>query len=75
MVIEIYEQGNKSKNIHIKGEKPLADPSESVRFMKSKFDELEKDWKEKEKIINNLKDEVRYLSEKQGKMEESIDAQ
>ena len=40
-----------------------------------KFDELEKDQKEKEKIINNLKGEVSYLSEKLGKLEESIDAQ
>ena len=43
--------------------------------MTSNFDELEKDCKEKEKIINNLKGEVSYLSEKLGKMEESIDAQ
>ena len=43
--------------------------------MTSKFDELEKDRKEKEKIINNLKGEVSYLSEKLGKLEESIDAQ
>ena len=38
-------------------------------------DELEKDRKEKEKIINNLKGKVSYLSEKLGKLEESIDAQ
>ena len=42
--------------------------------MTSKFDVLEKHWKEKEKIINNLKGEVSYLSEKLGKLEESIDA-
>ena len=44
-------------------------------FITSKFDELEKDQKEKEEIINNLKGEVSYLSEKLGKMEKSIDAQ
>ena len=43
--------------------------------MTSKFDELKKDWKEKEKIINNFKGKVSYLSEKLGKLEESIDAQ
>ena len=43
--------------------------------MKSKFDELEKDRNEKERIINNLKGEVSYLSEELKKMEESIDAQ
>ena len=74
-VMEIYEQGNENKNMHIKGEKQLVDLAESVKFMTSKFDELEKDRKEKEKIINNLKGEVSYLSENLGKTEESIDAQ
>ena len=73
--MEIYEQGNENKNMHIKGEKQLVDLAESVKFMSAKFDELEKDQKEKEKIINNLKGEVIYLSEKLGKLEESIDAQ
>ena len=73
--MEIYEQGNENKNMHIKGEKQLVDLAESVKFMTSKFDELEKDRKEKEKIINNLKGEVSYLSENLGKLEESIDAQ
>ena len=73
--MEIYEQGNENKNMHIKGEKQLVDLAESVKFMTSKSDELEKDQKEKEKIINNLKGEVSYLSEKLWKLEESIDAQ
>ena len=59
--------------MHIKGEKQLVDLAESVKFMTSKFDELEKDRKEK-KIMNHLKGEVSYPSEKLGKMEESIDA-
>ena len=74
-VMEIYEQGNENKNIHIKGEKQFLDLADSVKFMTSKFDELEKDRKEQEKIINNLKGEVSYLSEKLVKLEESIDAQ
>ena len=61
--------------MQIKGEKQLVDLAESVKFMASKFDGLEKDHKEKEKIINNLKGEVSYLSEELGKLEESIDAQ
>ena len=68
-VMEIYEQGNENKNMHIKGEKQLVVPAESVKFMTSKFDELKKNRKEKEKIINNLKGEVIYLSKKLGKME------
>ena len=74
-VIETYEQGNENKNMHIKGEKELVDIAGSVNFMTSKFDELKKDRKEKEEISNNLKGEVSYLSEKLGKLEQSIDAQ
>ena len=48
-VMEIYEQGNENKNMHIKGEKQLVDLAESVKFMTSKFDELEKDRKKRRK--------------------------
>ena len=68
-VMEIYEQGNENKNMHIKGEKQLVVPAESVKFMTSKFDELKKNRKEKEKIIKNLKGEVIYLSKKLGKIQ------
>ena len=74
-IMETYEQGNENKNMHIKGEKELVDLAGSVKFMTSKFDELKKDRKEKEKISNNLKGEVSYLSRKLGKLEQSIDAQ
>ena len=73
--MEICKRGKENKNMHIKGKKQLVDPAESVKFMTSKFDELQKDQKEKENIINNLKDKVSYLPEKIGKLEESIDAQ
>ena len=39
------------------------------------FDELDKDQREKEKIINNLKDVFSYLSEELDIMEESIHSQ
>ena len=61
--------------MHIKGKRQLFDLAKSVKSITSKFDELEKDQKKKEKIIKNLKGEVSYLSEKLRKMEESIDAQ
>ena len=61
--------------MHIKGKKQLVDLAKPVKFMRSKFDERKKDRKEKEKIINNLKGDVSYVSEKLGKMEESIGAQ
>ena len=49
--MEIYEQRNENKNMHIKGEKQLVDLAESVKFMISKFDKMEKDRKEKEKVV------------------------
>ena len=33
--MEIYEQGNENKNMHIKCEKQLFDLAESVKFMTS----------------------------------------
>ena len=48
-VMELCEQGNENKNMHIKGLKQLVDLAEYVKFMTSKFDKLEKDRKEKEK--------------------------
>ena len=66
--MEFYEQVNENKNMHIKGKEQLADLAESAKFMTSKFDELQKDRKEKEKAINNLKGKVSYPLEKQRKM-------
>ena len=43
--------------------------------MTSRFDKLGKNWNKKEKIINDLKREVSYLSKNLGKMEDNIDAQ
>ena len=61
--------------MHIKGKKQLVDLAGSVKFMTSKFDELEKDRKGKENMIKKLKGEVSYLTVQLGKTEESIDAQ
>ena len=61
--------------MHIKSKNQLVNLAEPVKFITSKFDGLEKDRKEKEKKINNLKGEVSYLSEKLGKIEQSFDAQ
>ena len=48
--------------MHIKGKRQLFDLAKSVKSITSKFDELEKDQKKKEKIIKYLKGEVSYLS-------------
>ena len=38
----------------IKGDKELADLTQSAKHLSQKFDEFEKDCEEKEKIINTL---------------------
>ena len=45
----------------IKGNKQLVNLTQSVRFMSEKFDDFEKDCKEKEKLINSLKQEINGL--------------
>ena len=70
---EIYLLASDNRNRQIKGEKQLSDLAESVSFISSKFDEYEKDRKEKEETINKLKEEVSTLSERLDKAEERID--
>lgn len=47
--------------MRIKGDKKLAELTESIKHLSDKFDDFEKDRNEKEKIINNLKEEVSTL--------------
>ena len=42
--------------MQIKGSKQLAEITESVQHMSDKLDDVEKNAKEKEEIINNLKE-------------------
>ena len=45
---------NSNKEIQIKGDKKLIDLTSSGKFLISKFDDLEKERKEKHKLINTL---------------------
>lgn len=47
--------------MRIKGDKKLAELTESIQHLSDKFDDFEKDRNQKEKIINNLKEEVSTL--------------
>ena len=53
--------GNNNKKMEIKGEKQLIDLTSSVEFLTSKFDELERERKEKDELINSLQIEVSSL--------------
>ena len=63
-ISEIYNLSNDTRSTQIKCDKQLEDLTLSVKTMSDKFDEFEKDRKEKEKIIKGLKQEVSSLKER-----------
>ena len=60
-ISKIYNLSNNLRSMKIKGNKQLVNLTQSVRFMSEKFDDFEKDRKEKEKLINSLKQEINGL--------------
>ena len=60
-ISKIYNLSNNLRSMKIKGDKQLVDLTQPVRLMSEKFDDFEKDCKEKEKLINSLKQEVNGL--------------
>ena len=59
--------------MQIKGDTQLEELKSSVEVMSDKFDEYEKDRKEKEKIINGLQNEVSFLKERIDLLEKKSD--
>ena len=57
----------------IKGEKQLADLSESIKVMSDKLDKFEKERQEQKKIIEELRGEVSSLNEKLNGITEQVD--
>ena len=51
---DLYMVANSNKEMQIKSDKQLIVLTSSVEFLTSKFDELEKDRKEKDDLINSL---------------------
>ena len=62
-VNEIYDLFSSTKDTHIKGAKQLEDVSESIKFINENFEEYEADWKQKEKEISELKENLASLKE------------
>ena len=58
---EMHNFYNETKSMQIKGDKPLAELTESVQHMSNKVNNFENNRKEKEEIINSLKEEVSTL--------------
>ena len=55
---DLYMVGNSNKEIQIKGDKQLINLTSSMESLTTKFDELEKERKEKDELIKNLQIEV-----------------
>ena len=70
---DIHKLALSNNNNQIKGEKQLADLSESIKFMSDKFDEFEKERQEQKKVIEELRGEVSSLNEKLNGITEQVD--
>ena len=60
-MIDLYKLANSNKEMQIKDDKQLIDLTSSVEFLTSKFDELERENKGKDKLISSLQIEVSSL--------------
>ena len=67
---DLYMPANSNKEIQIKGDKQLIDWTSLVEFLTIKFDELEKERKEKDEFINSLQIEVSFLKVEVKNLEE-----
>ena len=72
---DLYTLANSNKEMQIKGDKHLIELTSSVEFLSSKFDELEKERKEKDELINSLQIEVSSLKVEVKNLEKKIDDQ
>ena len=61
---DLYMLANNNKEMQIKGDKQLVDLTSSLEFLTTKFDELEKERKEKGGLINSLQSEVSFCKVK-----------
>ena len=72
---DVYMLANSNKEMQIKGDKQLIDLTSSVEFLTSKFDELERERKEKDELINSLQIEVSSLKVEVKNLEKKADDQ
>ena len=72
---DLYMLANSNKEMQIKGDKKLIDLTSSVEFLTSKFDELERERKEKDELINSLQIEVSSLKVEVKNLEKKADDQ
>ena len=70
---ELFQITFSAKDSQIKGELQLKDLNEAVNFISTKFDEYEKERKERKQIIKNLEENVSVMNKKVENLEKEID--
>ena len=70
---ELFQITSSAKDSQIKGELQLKDLNEAVNFISTKFDEYEKERKEREQTIKNLEENVSVMNKKVENLEKEID--
>ena len=74
-ITRIFDNTNELKEKQIKGESHLQELSDTVDFIIKKFDKYEQERKEREKIINNLTENVAKLTQKVDDLSEAAEKQ
>ena len=72
-VNKIFELSSSTKEAQINGARHMEEVNESTKFFNEKFEEMERDRKEKERQILDLKSNVKSLNEKVETMDRSQD--
>ena len=74
-ITQIFENTNEMKEGQIKGKKQLAKLTEAIDFISNKFDEYEKDRKEKEDRTKTLEDCLINMSKRVHSLFDQVDKQ
>ena len=70
---EMSQITSSAKNSPIKGELRLKDLNETINFIRTKFEEYEKERKEREQIIKNMEKKVSVTNKKVENLEKEMD--
>ena len=74
-ITQIFENTKELKERQIKGEKHLAELTEAIDFISNKFEEYEKDRKEKEERSKTLEDCLTNMSKRADSLSSQVDNQ
>ena len=70
---QLYPLYNDTKNLQIKGEKQLHTVAESLEFLSTKFDTLEKERDKQKEVIHKFEENIEKFEERSKSLVESVD--